>query len=54
MEARARALLAAGDLPRALVAARLLAAAEPQRASAQRLLAEVTRSASSERLPAGR
>jgi len=38
MEARVRTLLAAGDLDRALAAARLLTAAEPQRASARRLL----------------
>jgi len=45
MEARARALLATGDLDRALAAARLLTAAEPQRASAHRLLAAVRRAA---------
>jgi DNA-binding SARP family transcriptional activator len=47
MEFRARALLAAGDVRRALAAARLLVAAEPQRTTAQRLLAEVSRSATS-------
>jgi DNA-binding SARP family transcriptional activator len=45
MEARARALLAAGDVNRALAAARLLTAAEPQRATAHRLLADATRAA---------
>jgi DNA-binding SARP family transcriptional activator len=45
MEARARALLAAGDEDRALAAARLLTAAEPRRATAHRLLAEVTHAA---------
>jgi DNA-binding SARP family transcriptional activator len=45
MEARARALLAAGDVGRALVAARLLTSAEPQRATALRLLADVNRTA---------
>jgi DNA-binding SARP family transcriptional activator len=46
MEARARALLAAGDTHRALAAARLLAIAEPHRATARRLLTDTTRAAS--------
>ena len=45
MEARARALLAAGDPGRAVAAARLLAAAEPLRATAHRILAESLRAA---------
>ncbi|MEV6848475.1 BTAD domain-containing putative transcriptional regulator [Actinoplanes sp. NPDC051411] len=45
MEARASALLTAGDLDRALAAARLLTAAEPRRATAHRLLAAVSRAA---------
>jgi DNA-binding SARP family transcriptional activator len=45
MEARAYALLAAGGLERALTAARLLVAAEPQRATAHRLLDAIDRAA---------
>jgi DNA-binding SARP family transcriptional activator len=45
MEARARTLLAAGDPGRAVTAARLLAAAEPLRATAHRILAESLRAA---------
>jgi DNA-binding SARP family transcriptional activator len=45
MEARASALLTAGDLDRALAAARLLTAAEPQRATTHRLLTAITRAA---------
>jgi DNA-binding SARP family transcriptional activator len=45
MEARARALLAAGDPQQALTAARLLITAEPHRSTAHHLLAAITRAA---------